>query len=115
MTEDDEQSYPDAPARVHERVADVLRTRGKYAEQAHVVADQLAEDFFDEKIAPYLLGKGVTPERLARERGEFCLMVVKARAEMQGFSRGPYVTKSGKVLTDDDVEKLADEAEEREL
>lgn len=93
---------------------DVARSLGTSNEEAHVEGDQLAEEFFDSKIQPDLMAAGLTADAIARQRGVFCLMVVSARAEMQGYSRGPYVTKTGKVLTDDDVEKLADEAE-REL
>lgn len=84
---------------------------------ARMAEDALAEDFFDEKIAPGLRTRGIEEERLATVRAQFIADVISARAELAGYSQrirwieGLYVTKSGKLLTEADIEALSDEAE----
>lgn len=47
------------------------------------VGDKLANDFFDEKIAPSLADKGVSSEQIAHQRGMFSNMVISARSELR--------------------------------
>jgi len=49
--------------------------------------DDLAETFFDSKIAPGLVEKGIEPERLATVRQQFIIDVVKARDELRTYYR----------------------------
>lgn len=81
------------------------------------MTDDLADKFFDEKIAPGLQAKGITDERLAAAKARFITDVIAARQELAGYSpriswiEGLYVTKTGKLLTEADIDALSDEAE----
>jgi hypothetical protein len=74
------------------------------------VNDDLAEKFFEEKIAPGLRDKGITEERLQTVQAQFIADVINARKELAGYNpriawiEGVYVTKSGKLLTEADID-----------
>jgi hypothetical protein len=49
--------------------------------------DDLAEKFFDEKVAPGLRARGIEEERLQTVRAQFIKDVVLARVELAGYGR----------------------------
>ena len=73
--------------------------------------EELAGRYFDAEQAPGLRADGMPDDGIAANRAQFIVDISRAAEEIIGYSRGPYVTKSGRVLTDDDIDKLVEEAE----
>lgn len=76
-----------------------------------VLQDELAEQFFDDKVVPVLKRDELPEGAIEGFRRDFIAQVLYFREEMAGYARGPYRTKTGRELSDAEIEALADEAE----
>lgn len=75
---------------------------------------ELAARYWDEHIGPGLAADGVPEDGLAHLREVYIRDVVGLEAAMRPLRllyEKPYVTKTGKVLSDAEIEALSDEAE----
>lgn len=113
MTEHDETAYLLNSKANAQRLQESLAQAGRGEhEGARGVADSLAEEFFDEKVAPGMVAKGIDADRLAKVRAQFLIDVVKARAELRAYSRAPRRLRSGVTTDAAEIEAMLQTARE---
>lgn len=97
-------TYPKAMAELRQFHTDM--DRDALTRMTEILRDDLAEKFFDEKVAPTLQGDKWPEDKIAKYRAQWVAMVLGARKELAG-----YRTRTGKVLTDAEIDELVAEAE----